>query len=57
MIGHISHPAPAPCAPILEIYLFNKNITYKKKMLDNNILAHYGKVEYWEERYARYFNK
>ena len=23
-------------------------------MLDNNILAHYGKIEYWEERYTRY---
>ena len=22
-------------------------------MLDNNILANYGKIEYWEERYAR----
>ena len=22
-------------------------------MLDNNILAHYGKIEYWEERYTR----
>lgn len=28
-------------------------------MLDNNILAHYGKIEYWEERYTRYdlYNK
>ena len=25
-------------------------------MLDNNILAHYGKLEYWEERYSRYLN-
>ena len=23
-------------------------------MLDDNILSHYGKLEYWEERYARY---
>jgi hypothetical protein len=23
-------------------------------MLDDNILAHYGKLEYWEERYTRY---
>ena len=27
-----------------------------QKMLDDNILAHYGKLEYWEERYARYIN-
>ena len=26
-------------------------------MLDNNILAHYGKIEYWEERYTRYLKK
>ena len=25
-------------------------------MLDDNILAHYGKLEYWEERYTRYIN-
>lgn len=25
-------------------------------MLDNAIMAHYGKLEYWEERYARYIN-
>ena len=24
-------------------------------MLDNNILANYGKIEYWEERYSKYF--
>ena len=26
-------------------------------MLDDNILSHYGKLEYWEERYARYIYK
>ena len=26
-------------------------------MLDDNILSHYGKLEYWEERYARYIKK
>ena len=24
-------------------------------MLDNAIMAHYGKIEYWEERYSKYF--
>ena len=26
-------------------------------MLDDNILAHYGKLEYWEERYTRYIKE
>ena len=26
-------------------------------MLDDNILSHYGKQEYWEDRYARYIYK
>ena len=23
-------------------------------MLDNAIMAHYGKIEYWEERYSKW---